>query len=213
MVMADGALVGSVPVRTALVEPNPLIVAALTGLFERDPRFSLTATLTRGSELIAAARRQEVSLAVVSWRLADGSAAELLREIKARELPLRVIVFSNDDDLDLVRRAVRLGAHGYCYQFDDPSILFETLHTVARGRICIPDIDVTRLNDTPLAQLTVRERELLDMLSRGWTNLQVANRTGISENTVKYHLKNLYDKLDVRNRAMAVALYTREKDG
>jgi DNA-binding NarL/FixJ family response regulator len=213
MVMADGALVGSVPVRTALVEPNPLIVAALTGLFERDPRFSLTATLTRGSELIAAARRQEVSLAVVSWRLADGSAAELLREVKARELPLRVIVFSNDDDLDLVRRAVRLGAHGYCYQFDDPSILFETLHTVARGRICIPDIDVTRLNDTPLAQLTVRERELLDMLSRGWTNLQVANRTGISENTVKYHLKNLYDKLDVRNRAMAVALYTREKDG
>jgi DNA-binding NarL/FixJ family response regulator len=210
--MADGALSGTVPVRTALVEPNPLIVAALTGLFERDPRFSLTAILTRGSELIAAARRQEVSLAVVSWRLADGSAAELLREVKARELGLRVIIFADDHDLDLVRRAVRLGAHGYCYQFDDPSILFETLHTVARGRICIPDIDVTRLNDTPLAQLTVRERELLDMLSRGWTNLQVANRTGISENTVKYHLKNLYDKLDVRNRAMAVALYTRERD-
>ncbi len=210
--MADGALVGTIPVRTALVEPNPLIVAALTGLFERDPRFQLTATLTRGSELIDVARRQEVSLAVVSWRLADGGAAELLREIKARELVLRVIIFASDRDLDLVRRAVRLGAHGYCYQFDDPSILFETLHTVARGRICIPDIDVTRLNDTPLAQLTVRERELLDMLSRGWTNLQVANRTGISENTVKYHLKNLYDKLDVRNRAMAVALYTRERD-
>jgi DNA-binding NarL/FixJ family response regulator len=210
--MADGALAGTIPVRTALVEPNPLIVAALTGLFERDARFQLTATLTRGSELIDAARRQEVSLAVVSWRLADGGAAELLREIKARELALRVIIFASDRDLDLVRRAVRLGAHGYCYQFDDPSILFETLHTVARGRICIPDIDVTRLNDTPLAQLTVRERELLDMLSRGWTNLQVANRTGISENTVKYHLKNLYDKLDVRNRAMAVALYTRERE-
>jgi DNA-binding NarL/FixJ family response regulator len=210
--MADGALAGTIPVRTALVEPNPLIVAALTDLFERDARFQLTATLTRGSELIDAARRQEVSLAVVSWRLADGGATELLREIKARELALRVIIFASDRDLDLVRRAVRLGAHGYCYQFDDPSILFETLHTVARGRICIPDIDVTRLNDTPLAQLTVRERELLDMLSRGWTNLQVANRTGISENTVKYHLKNLYDKLDVRNRAMAVALYTRERD-
>lgn len=210
--MADGALLSPAPVRTALVEPNPLIVAALTGLFERDPRFTLTATLTRGSELIAAARRQDINLAVVSWRLADGSAAELLREVKARELGLRIIIFANDHDLDLVRRAVRLGAHGYCYQFDDPSILFETLHTVARGRICIPDIDITRLNDTPLAQLTVRERELLDMLSRGWTNLQVANRTGISENTVKYHLKNLYDKLGVRNRAMAVALYTRERE-
>jgi DNA-binding NarL/FixJ family response regulator len=210
--MADGAPLGTIPVRTVLVEPNPLIVSAITGLFERDPRFELTATLTRGSELIEAARRKEVDLAVVSWRLADGSAGELLREVKARQLGIRIIIFANDQDLDLVRRAVRLGAHGYCYQFDDPSILFETLHTVACGRICIPDIDVTRLNDTPLAQLTVRERELLDMLARGWSNQQVANRTGISENTVKYHLKNLYEKLDVRNRAMAVALYTREKD-
>ena len=48
------------------------------------------------------------------------------------------------------------------------------------------------------------------MLARGWTNQQIANRTGISENTVKYHLKNLYDKLGVRNRAMAVAVYSRE---
>lgn len=210
--MADGTPLGTGPVRTALVEPNPLIVAALTGLFANDPRFLLTATLTRGSDLIAAARRQEVDLAVVSWRLADGSAAELLREISASGLGLKVIIFADDQDLDLVRRAVRLGARGYCYQFDDPAILFETLHTVSRGRLCIPDIDVTRLNDTPLARLTVRERELLDMLSNGWTNQQVANRTGISENTVKYHLKNLYDKLDVRNRAMAVALYAREKD-
>ncbi len=212
MALADGAPPATLPVRTALVEPNPLIVAALTGLFERDPRFLLASVLSRGSELIDAARRQEVSLAVVSWRLADGSAAELLREIKTRELSLRVIIFANDHDLDLVRRAVRLGVHGYCFQFDDPAILFETLHTVACGRICIPDIDVTRLNDTPLARLTVRERELLDMLSRGYTNQQVSNRTGISENTVKYHLKNLYDKLGVRNRAMAVALYTRERD-
>lgn len=211
--MADRAASGAMLVRTALAEPNPLIVSALTVLFERDPRFLLAATMTRGSELIAAAQRGEVDLAVVSWRLADGSAADLLREVRSRGLSLRVTIFADDRDLGLVRRAVRLGAKGYCYQFDEPEVLFETLHTVACGRICFPDIDVARLNDTPLARLTVRERELLDMLSRGWTNQQVANRTGISENTVKYHLKNLYDKLDVRSRAMAVALHAREKDG
>ena len=106
---------------------------------------------------------------------------------------------------------MRLGAQGYCFQFDDPSIIFETILAVAHGRICIPYIDINKVNDTPLALLTVRERELLAVLSDGWTNLQIATRTGISENTVKYHLKNLYDKLDVRNRAMAVALYSREK--
>jgi len=51
------------------------------------------------------------------------------------------------------------------------------------------------------------------VLANGWTNLQIAARTGISSNTVKYHLKNLYDKLGVSNRAMAVALYVaRERD-
>jgi two-component system nitrate/nitrite response regulator NarP len=63
------------------------------------------------------------------------------------------------------------------------------------------------LSKDPLEALTVRERELLAALADGWSNLQIAARIGISRNTVKYHLKNLYDKLDVNNRAMAVALY------
>jgi two-component system nitrate/nitrite response regulator NarP len=63
------------------------------------------------------------------------------------------------------------------------------------------------LTSDPLKELTARERELLTALANGWTNLQIAARIGISHNTVKYHLKNLYDKLGVNNRAMAVALY------
>ncbi len=71
----------------------------------------------------------------------------------------------------------------------------------------LPYIDIELLNYDPLAVLTARERELLAALANGWTNLQIASRTGITRNTVKYHLKNLYDKLGVSNRAMAVALF------
>ena len=71
----------------------------------------------------------------------------------------------------------------------------------------LPYIDIDLLNYDPLGVLTTRERELLAALANGWTNLQIAARTGITRNTVKYHLKNLYDKLGVSNRAMAVALY------
>ena len=53
----------------------------------------------------------------------------------------------------------------------------------------------------------MRERELLSARAGGWTNQQIASRYGISPNTVKFHLKNLYEKLDVSNRASAVALY------
>ena len=80
-----------------------------------------------------------------------------------------------------------------------------------KGRICIPYTVLSKISNTPFQQLTARETELLGMLANGWSNTQIASRTGISENTVKYHLKNLYDKLEVRNRAMAVALYAKER--
>ena len=197
------------PVRILLAEANPFVVSALTHCFAGDDRFRLVGSVDRG-EAVLAVKPDTVDVVVLAWQLTDMLAPDVLRAIKARGCCLPVTVFSNSRDLGHVRLSVRLGALGFCYQFDDPSVLFDTLHAVANGRICVPFIDVTKINDTPLAQLTVRERELLSVLARGWTNQQIANRTGISENTVKYHLKNLYDKLGVHNRAMAVAVFSRE---
>ena len=199
-------------VRVFLIEPNPLVVSALGVCFASDDRFELVGSADQGSALLTM-KPDVFDVAVVAWQSSDLSAADVLREWRSHERPEPVTVFSNNRDLGTVRQAVRLGAQGYCYQFDDPSVLFDTLHAVANGRICVPFIDVTKINDTPLANLTVRERELVEVLARGWTNQQIANRTGISENTVKYHLKNLYEKLGVKNRAMAVAIYSREMEG
>ncbi len=107
----------------------------------------------------------------------------------------------------MLRQAVKAGAWGFISKADDPSILLDTISTVSRGRLCLPYVDLQTINDDPLETLTTRERELLTALANGWSNLQIASRIGISRNTVKYHLKNLYDKLGVNNRAMAVALF------
>lgn len=197
------------PVRILLAEANPFVVSALTSCFDGEARFRLIGSVDRGADVLAV-RPDTVDVVVLAWQLVDMIAPDVLRALKARGSGLPVTIFSNTRDLGHVRQSVRLGALGFCYQFDEPSVLFDTLHAVANGRICVPFIDVTKINDTPLAQLTVRERELLSVLARGWTNQQIANRTGISENTVKYHLKNLYDKLGVHNRAMAVAVFSRE---
>ncbi|MBA8908257.1 DNA-binding NarL/FixJ family response regulator [Aminobacter ciceronei] len=189
------------------------MVAALSDLATRDERFELIGSVETGRALIKAAEEKSPSfdVAVVAWKLSDIDAGEVLIELQRRQLMPRVVIFSNDHDIGILKQCVRLGAQGYCYQFDDPCILFDTLLAVANGRICIPYIDVAKINETPLSCLTARELELLGVLADGWTNLQIATRTGISENTVKYHLKNLYDKLNVRNRAMAVALYASER--
>ncbi|WP_448956075.1 LuxR C-terminal-related transcriptional regulator [Labrys neptuniae] len=197
--------------KVLIAERNPLVVAALGDMIRHDDRFDLVGSLQSGEAFLAAAAQPDFDLAVLGWKLSDMNSGEVLSEMRQRGLSARIVIFSNDHDVAILKQCVRLGVQGYCYQFDDPAILFDTLVAVAHGRICIPYLDVSKINDTPLSRLTTRERELLSVLADGWTNLQIAARTGISENTVKYHLKNLYDKLEVRNRAMAVALYATEK--
>lgn len=205
------AAAGENKVRILIAERNPLVTTALGELAERDGRFELIGSVHSGEAFIAAAAAPTFDVAVLAWKLSDMDGGDVLVELRRRELAPRIAIFSNDHDIGILKQAVRLGVRGFCYQFDDPCILFETLLAVAHGRICIPYIDVMKINDTPISRLTNRERELLAALADGWTNMQIATRTGISENTVKYHLKNLYEKLEVRNRAMAVALYFREK--
>ncbi|TIU00256.1 MAG: response regulator transcription factor [Mesorhizobium sp.] len=200
--------------RILIGERNPLVVAALGDMISRDDRFDLVGSVQAGEAFLraASASTPQFDLAVLGWKLSDMDAGAVMTEMQRRSLHARLVIFSNDHDIAILRQCVRLGVQGFCYQFDDPAILFDTLVAVANGRICVPYLDVSKINDTPMSRLTTRERELLSVLADGWTNLQIATRTGISENTVKYHLRNLYDKLDVRNRAMAVALYAGEKN-
>jgi two-component system nitrate/nitrite response regulator NarP len=78
------------------------------------------------------------------------------------------------------------------------------------GQMIFPFVDVRGLHNCPLSSLTPRERELLAALSEGNSNAQLAARFEISVQTVKFHLKNVYEKLGIGNRAQAVALYVSE---
>lgn len=199
--------------KLVVVERNPLIVSALQGLIVADQRFAMVGCLSDGAAFLDALTISCIAfdVALVSWRLPDMDADDVLVELQRRELAAKIVVFRGESDPALLKRCVRFGARGFCYEHDDASILVETLLAVANNRLCIPRIDLARVNETPLSALTVRELELLTVLSDGWSNLQIAARTGISENTVKYHLKNLYGKLGVRNRAMAVAIFAGER--
>jgi len=201
-------------IKILIAERNPLVISALCDLIGRDDRFDSAEGMQSGEAFIRAVEQMQPAfdVAIVGWKLSDMDAGNVLAELQRRRLAAQLVVFSNDHDIGILKQCVRLGAQGFCYQFDDPYILLDTLLAVYNGRICIPYLDVAKINETPLSRLTTRELELLGVLADGWTNLQIATRTGISENTVKYHLKNLYDKLGVRNRAMAVALYASERN-
>ena len=193
--------------RIVIADKNPVVRAGLSDFLTRDGRFEVFAVVEDGASFIAICLDQPVDIGVIGWSLPDMTGGDVMATLKRRLSPTRVIVYTGEQGPTVLRQAVRDGAWGFISKSDDPVVLLDTIATVARGRLCVPYVDLKSINADPLDLLTTRERELLGALANGWTNLQISARIGISQNTVKYHLKNLYDKLGVKNRAMAVALY------
>jgi len=194
-------------IEVTIADQNPVVRAGLETLVERDGRFAVCGVHATGEALINALKAKPVEIAIVGWALPDMTGGAVLARVKQEKWRTRVIIYTGERSSEVLRQAIKGGAWGFVSKTEDPQVLLEAVVSVARGRLSLPYVDIDLLNHDPLEGLTARERELLAALANGWTNLQIAARTGISRNTVKYHLKNLYDKLGVSNRAMAVALH------
>jgi len=190
-----------------LADPNSLMLAALAEYFEADPRFSLLATTRSAEGLIEIAARAQVHVAVIDWSLPRMGGAKLLEILRARSSAPRVVVYGFGQGNSIARHAMASGAAGFCSRDDPPERLLDVVHDVAQGRMVFPFLDVRELGRNPLDTLTERERRLVEMLAQGLSNKELARNLDISLNTVKFHLRNIFEKLAVRSRTQAVALY------
>jgi len=202
----------AVPARVLVAERNPIVATAVAATVDGLTDFRLVGCCGSASDYYCAVVQHQPHIILFGWNFEDEQGGRVLARTRADWPDVKIAVFTGDTDPFILKQAIRLGAHGFAHHSEDRRTIELLLVEAQRGRMSIPWINMRHLDDSPLASLTNRERELLEKLAEGWTNQQIATRTGISENTVKYHLKNLYDKLDVRNRAMAVALFSTERN-
>jgi two-component system nitrate/nitrite response regulator NarL len=195
-----------------IAEKNPLLQQSLVRLFENDDRFRLVAVCADGERFLEAVERLNFDTGIIGWEMPFLDGKGVLAALKGKETTPRVIVYTGSPNPDIPRQAMALGAAGFCSKKDQPAVLIDTILQVASGRMVFPFMDVAKLVTDPFAGLTPRERELLAALAGGLTNAQIAGQFDISLNTVKFHLKNLFDKLGVSNRAQAVARYLKERE-
>lgn len=200
-------LVTNDPCPVVIVDSNRLLLASLQQLIDAEAGFQVTHTFASGEAFFAEEEDFDQHLLVLCWELKDWRGSSFMQHLRTRHIQPRVLVYAGEQHGSAVQQAAKLGAWGYCAKSEPPELLISTLFSIAQGRMCFPYIDLNALHSDPLSQLTERELKLLAALSDGWSNQQIGNRFGISTNTVKYHLKNIYEKLQVRNRTMAVALY------
>ncbi len=191
----------------AVIGGSPWFVGALESVLEADGKFGLTASGPDALSVLGKIDLENPCIVILACGSTGEDVLALNKRIRRRERDIRIIVKFQSLRPNLVRDAMQAGAWG-CFAADDsPETLLSVLTSVANGRASYPFVDFSLLKDDPFEQLTRREGEVLDALAQGWSNTQISARLGISENTVKYHLKLIYGKLGVGNRATAIAQY------
>ena len=195
------------PIDLSLADGNPLVLRALSELFDRDPRFSLVATSATAEGLLGAVMRVPVAVAVIDWHLPALGGQKLIEVLRDQPNAPRIVAYGDESRGEVTRAAMLAGAAGFAARTGPVERLLDTCVAVATGNMVFPYLDLRELQTDPVSQLTRRERALLEALAKGLSNKELAADFDISANTVKFHLSNLFEKLGVKNRAQAIAFF------
>jgi DNA-binding NarL/FixJ family response regulator len=196
-------------IRIVLADDHPLVVEGLSALLSSQPDMRVVATATDGERLLEAIERFHPDVIVMDLQMPYMGGVSCLRHIRARELPVRVLVLSAFGDADSLRAAIEAGADGFVLKTESPQHTIAAVRQIAEGQLVFPQAARRWLgmaaDDT--SALTEREEEILKLLAEGLSNAQIGARLHLSENTIKFHLRNIYAKLGVSNRTEAALKY------
>jgi len=199
-------------VRLVLADDHALVLEGLSALIAAEKDLRVVATATDGERLLDALRRFRPDVAVMDLQMPYMDGPTCLQHIRAEGLPVRVLVLSAFGDAHSMRAAVEGGADGFALKTDPPQATLTAIRQVAAGQMVFPQAARRWLTQHAVPDpnaLTEREEAVLALAAEGKSNAQIAAVLNLSENTVKFHLRNLYTKLGVTNRTEAAAKYHR----
>lgn len=196
------------PVRLVIVDDHPVVRDGLRGIFDAGD-FEVVGEAADGPEALAVALRTAPDVVLLDLRMPGMSGAEVIRLLRERCPGTRVLVLTTfGDDADVVP-AIEQGATGYLLKDTPRAELRQAVLAAARGESVLSPAVAGLLNRRSRAPeqraLSPRELEVLVLIARGATNREVAGRLFITEATVKTHLLHVFAKLEVKDRAAAVA--------
>ena len=197
------------PIRLLIVDDHPVVRDGLRGMFSGDPGFDVVGEASDGAEAIELAERLVPDVILMDLRMPGVNGAAAIRALAERQVPSRVLVLTTyDSDSDVVP-AIEAGATGYLLKDLPRQELFRAVRAAAQGESVLASSVATRLMSQLRGPgpetLSDRELEVLSLIAQGETNRGAAARLFISEATVKTHLLHIYAKLNVNDRAAAVA--------
>ena len=187
-----------------IADDHRLMREGTAALLAADPRIDVVGLASGGREAVELAARLEPDVALLDVGMPDIGGVEACAAIRARVPGVRVLMLTVSEDALDVRAALRVGSSGYLLKDIPPDELVSAVLGAGSGEPV-----VMASTDAPDDELSVREREVLELLGRGLRNREIAERLVVSEATVKTHVRHVLEKLRLRNRAEAAAFAAR----
>jgi DNA-binding NarL/FixJ family response regulator len=201
--------------RVLVVDGEAIVRFGLRQLFAADPDLVVVGEAAGPRDALALAERCPPDLVVLDVDLGrEGAGLDVARRLLERHRGVRILVLTGSRDRDLMMRAMRLGVHGFLRKTADTAEVMAAVRSLRRGEGVFDAgpmaVDVLRPDEPRGPVLTERETQVLKLLAVGMSNREIGERLLISEATVKFHVRNLRDKLEVRRRTEIVHTATRQ---
>lgn len=207
------------PIRVALADDHPIVLDGLEQLFRLEPDIAVVARCRNTDEALRAVRSESPDVLVLDLLMPGGGGLELLRAMGDQGRHTRVILLTAVIDDDQLLEAIRLGAQGVVLKDMAPQLLVEAIHEVHAGGQWLEQglggralrrlLSREKRASEAARLLSSREREIVRLVAAGLRNRAIADRLSISEGTVKVHMHNIYEKLDLNGR-VELTNYARE---
>jgi DNA-binding NarL/FixJ family response regulator len=197
-------------IRVMCVDDHAVVREGVAAIINLQPDMTLVASASTGAEAIAQHRSVRPDVTLMDLRLTDMTGLDAIRAIRAESPDARIIVLSSyEGDVD-VRQAMDAGARGYVAKGMVRDELLGVIRSVHGGRRRIPAplaaVVAEHVADDPLSP---REIEVLQLVSAGRLNKEIAAELSLAEGTVKMHVRNILSKLSVSDRTEAVTVALR----
>lgn len=202
------------PIRILLVDDHPLMRRGMRDLLAMEDDLQPVGEAGTGEEALRLVDELDPDLILLDLNMPGMDGLETLQRLREAKVDARIILFTVSDDQSHVLEALRQGADGYLLKDMDPEQLVEQVRAAANGKLALTSeltlILAQAIRERPSnasqnanASLTKREKDVLRLIAKGLSNKMIARKLGITEGTVKVHVKNLLHSLRLRSRVEA----------
>ena len=203
-------------IRTLVADDHAIFRDGLRKLLSSADGIAIIGEASNGAECIKMLAKLKPDILLLDLRMPDKDGLAVLEEVNFDSLPTRVIVLTAEDDRDVIR-AMRLGARGVVLKQSATDLLVKSIYRVHAGEIWLDNHMTAEVmkafakssDNGPRREkrlLSDREKEIVQLVAQGYRNKEIGEKLFISEQTVKNHLHNIFDKLGVSDR-LELALY------